>query len=102
MRWLERLQNLRGQLRDHEARTSADAGELHERRAQVEAVLEELRPALRADFGDVELAEIDGGSVVVRLSGACTHCHARDMTIHDALEPRLKSRLSWVTSVRAI
>jgi len=102
MRWLERLRNLRGKSSAPAARTSDDAGELGERRAQVEAVLEELRPALRADFGDVELAEIDGGSVVVRLSGACTHCHARDMTIHDALEPRLKSRLGWVTSVRAI
>jgi Fe-S cluster biogenesis protein NfuA len=39
---------------------------------------------------------------VVRLRGACGHCHARDMTLHGALEPRLRQRLPWITGLRAL
>jgi Fe-S cluster biogenesis protein NfuA len=67
---------------------------------EVEAVLAELRPMFRADAGDIELAAIEGGWVVVRLRGACVSCHASDMTLHAALEPRLKARFPWVTGVR--
>jgi Fe-S cluster biogenesis protein NfuA len=71
-----------------------------ERIREVESVLAELRPMFRADAGDVELAAIEGDWVVVRLRGACESCHASDMTLHAALEPRLKSRLPWVSGVR--
>ena len=102
MSWLERLRNVLRESNGSKARSARDDSEMDERTAQVEAVLEELRPALRADYGDVELVAIEANEVVVRLRGACTHCQARDMTLHDALEPRLKSRLSWVAGVRAI
>jgi Fe-S cluster biogenesis protein NfuA len=69
---------------------------------EVQAILAELRPMFEADAGDVELLSIDEGWVVVRLQGACRSCHASDMTLHAALEPRLKARLSWVAGVRAL
>jgi len=40
-------------------------------RADVETVLEKVRPALQADGGDVELVDVEGGVVKVRLTGAC-------------------------------
>jgi len=38
---------------------------------QIEKALEKIRPALQADGGDVELVEVAGGVVKVRLKGAC-------------------------------
>ena len=40
-------------------------------RAQVESVLDKVRPALQADGGDVELVDIKDGVVSVRLTGHC-------------------------------
>ena len=69
--------------------------------AEVQAVLEELRPAIAADGGRIELTSIAGGWVTVRLRGACSHCAASDTTVHGALEPRLRERHPWVLGVRA-
>ena len=59
-----------------EASTSSDA--LIDARAltldNVERVLDELRPYLMADGGNVEIVEIDGPIVKVRLQGACGSC----------------------------
>src|SRR5512146_481302 len=43
-------------------------------RLEVEKVLDRIRPALQADGGDVELVDVDGGVVKVRLTGACGGC----------------------------
>lgn len=72
-----------------------------ERIAQVQAVLEELRPAIAADGGAIELTSIAGGWVTVRLRGACSHCMVSDTTVHGAIEPRLRERHTWVLGVRA-
>ncbi|NQY06428.1 MAG: NifU family protein [Flavobacteriaceae bacterium] len=46
-----------------------------ELRANVEKALEEIRPFLKSDGGDISLVSIDGdSSVKVRLEGACTPC----------------------------
>ena len=106
MNWFERLAKL-GRRRATPGATSgaADPSAIEgarQRTAEVEAVLSELRPMFRADLGDIDLDSIDGSSVIVRLSGACSRCQARDLTLHGALEPRLKARLAWVSEVRAI
>jgi Fe-S cluster biogenesis protein NfuA len=46
----------------------------------VEQVLDELRPYLMADGGNVELVEIDGPVVKLRLQGACGSCPSSTMT----------------------
>lgn len=68
--------------------------------AEVQEVLDEMRPMFQADAGDVELVSIEDGWIVVRLHGACRGCHASDTTLHGALEPSLRARLNWVVGVR--
>ena len=48
---------------------------------RIETVLESIRPTLQRDRGDVELLDVEGKNVYVRLTGACTGCQAASMTI---------------------
>ena len=48
---------------------------------RIEMVLESLRPQLVADGGDVELVEVDGNTVYVNMTGACSNCQMAAMTI---------------------
>lgn len=48
---------------------------------RIETVLESIRPQLVADGGDVELVEVDGNTVYVNMTGACTNCQMAGMTI---------------------
>jgi Fe-S cluster biogenesis protein NfuA len=68
--------------------------------AEVTGVIDELRGMFQSDGGDVQLVGIDGGVVVLRLQGACAGCPASAVTLHQALEPRLRERCAWVESVR--
>ena len=68
----------------------------------VRMVLEEVRPHLQADGGDVELVEVtDDGVVKVRLTGACAGCPMRQMTLKGGIENYLKKKLPDVKSVEA-
>lgn len=65
--------------------------------------LEELRPHLHADGGDMELVEItDDGIARVRLLGACSDCSMSTMTIKAGLEEALKRVAPEITSVESI
>jgi len=72
--------------------------------SRVQAVLEEVRPTLRADGGDIELVGVDAerGRVEVRLKGACTHCAASIFTMTYAVEARLKQAIPSIQEVVAI
>jgi Fe-S cluster biogenesis protein NfuA len=70
---------------------------------EVEAVLEEIRPAIQMDGGDVELVEVDEkGHVTVRLHGACTGCEMSQLTLKQGIENLLLSRVEGVTAVDAV
>ena len=72
-------------------------------RADVEKVLEEIRPMLQADGGDVELVEIDEDNVVkVRLTGACGGCPMAMITLKQGIERRLKDSIPEVKSVESV
>jgi len=58
----------------------------------IEAAVEELRPYLRQDGGDCELVDVDGNSVMVKLSGACVNCQMASVTIAGVQE-RLVQKL---------
>jgi Fe-S cluster biogenesis protein NfuA len=66
---------------------------------KVEAVLKDIRPMLQQDGGDVELVEIQGGVVKVRLQGACAGCPMSQMTLRNGIERVLKERVPGVTAV---
>ena len=65
----------------------------------VEKVLDELRPFLMADGGNVEIVEIDGPIVKVRLQGACGSCPSSTMTLKMGIERKLKEMIPEVSEV---
>ncbi len=71
-------------------------------RAQVEQVLEKIRPALQADGGDVELVGIVDGVVQLRLQGSCSGCPSSTMTLQMGIERALKSEVPGVVRVEAV
>ena len=71
-------------------------------REKVEKVLEEIRPALIADGGDVELVDVEEGVVKVRLTGACAGCPMSTMTLKNGIEARLKERIPEVVRVDSV
>lgn len=48
---------------------------------RIERVIESIRPQLQADRGDVELVDVDGATVYVNMSGACSGCQMASMTL---------------------
>ena len=70
------------------------------REQAVEDVLAELRPAFRADGGDLTVKQVtaDGG-VILQPHGSCSGCGASFLTLQGAVRPRLMERLDWVTTV---
>jgi Fe-S cluster biogenesis protein NfuA len=66
---------------------------------KVEKVLNEIRPMLMRDGGNVELVSIDGGVVKVRLQGACAGCPMSQMTLRNGIEKVLKEKIPEVTAV---
>ncbi len=64
-------------------------------REEVQSALEEIRPALQADGGDVELIDVeDDGTVLVRLQGACQGCPMSQLTLSNGVERVLRDRVS--------
>ena len=65
----------------------------------VERVLDELRPYLMADGGNVEVVELDGPVVKVRLQGACGSCPSSTMTLKMGIERKLREAIPEVSEV---
>ena len=67
---------------------------------QVKSALENVRPSLQADGGDVELVSVaDDGTVSVKLTGACGHCPMSQMTLKMGIEKYLQKEVPQVTAV---
>jgi Fe-S cluster biogenesis protein NfuA len=71
-------------------------------KAEVQKVLESIRPALQADGGDVELVDVEGGVVKVRLTGACGCCPMATMTLKGGIEATLKREIPAVERVEQV
>lgn len=68
----------------------------------VEKILEEVRPGLMADGGNVVLHEIDGLVVVLKLQGACGSCPSSTMTLKMGIETRLRDKIPEIMAVEQI
>lgn len=68
----------------------------------VESVLDEIRPYLIADGGNVALQEIDGNVVKLKLQGACGSCPSSVVTMKMGIERRLMEKIPEVVAVEAI
>jgi Fe-S cluster biogenesis protein NfuA len=69
---------------------------------EVSAALQEVRPALQMDGGDVELVGVEDGVVQVRLLGACGGCPMATMTLVGFVEERLKQRVPAIQRVVSV
>ena len=69
---------------------------------KVQAVLDKIRPALQADGGDVELVDVEGGIVKVRLTGACGGCPMSQLTLKSGIEENLKAVIPEVQEVVSV
>ncbi|MCK4235608.1 MAG: NifU family protein [Candidatus Krumholzibacteria bacterium] len=69
---------------------------------KVKEVLDQIRPSLQADGGDVELVEVKDGVVKVRLKGACAGCPMSQMTLAFGIEKVLKESIPEVKKVESV
>ncbi|XVE94142.1 hypothetical protein REPUB_Repub01dG0255700 [Reevesia pubescens] len=68
----------------------------------VESVLDEVRPYLIAEGGNVALHEIDGNVVRLKLQGACGSCPSSVMTMKMGIEKRLMEKIPEIVAVEPI
>lgn len=67
---------------------------------KVEDALDEIRPFLQSDGGDISLLGIDGGtSVRVQLEGACVGCSVNQMTLKSGVEMTIKKHAPQIEEV---
>ena len=71
-------------------------------RDKVEAVLDKIRPQLMMDGGNVELVEVNEGTIKVRLTGACGGCPMASMTLKMGIEKILKQEIPEIKEVIAV
>ena len=70
---------------------------------EVKAVLDEVRPYLKADGGDAELVDITDGNIVrIRLTGAGGHCPMSTMTLRMGIEKKLREKIPEIKEVVAV
>lgn len=64
---------------------------------KIETILNEIRPSLQADGGDVEFVEFDNNLLKVRLTGACKGCPMSQMTLKQGIEKYIQKKFPDVT-----
>ena len=69
---------------------------------QIEKALEEIRPMLARHLGNIELVNVENGTVYLRLLGTCQGCHLSQLTLKAGVEDLLRQRVPGVTSVDAV
>lgn len=81
---------------------SEQFGEENKMKESVQAVIDQIRPMLQRDGGDVELVGVEGGVVKVRLRGACKGCPMSQMTLKNGIEKFLKQQVPEVDRVESV
>lgn len=69
---------------------------------EIQKVLDEVRPHLQMDGGDVELVDVKDGIVKVKLKGHCAGCPMSQMTIKWGVESYLKKKIPSVKAVESV
>ena len=82
--------------------SSSSSGPLELTMENVDMVLDEMRPYLMADGGNVAIREIDGGVVRLELQGACGTCPSSMMTMKMGLEKGLREKIPEIIAVEQV
>ncbi len=70
---------------------------------KVKNAIQDIRPSLQADGGDIELVTVaEDGKVEVRLTGACNGCPMAQITLKQGVERYLKETIPEVDSVESV
>lgn len=69
---------------------------------KIEEVLENLRPSIQMDGGDIKFVRFEDGIVYVRMLGACVGCPVSSHTLKLGIEDALKDQISEVREVVAV
>lgn len=85
--------------KNEQAGAALTDSELYEK---VNPIIEQLRPYLQADGGDVELIKVEDGVGYVRLVGACCGCPGATMTLKMGIEARVKEVVPEIKSFEMI
>lgn len=75
---------------------------MNETEKKVKAALDEIRPRIQADGGNIELVAIEKDTVKVRLQGACAGCPMAALTLKQGVERHIKNRVPEIRSVEAV
>jgi Fe-S cluster biogenesis protein NfuA len=69
---------------------------------RVQKALDEIRPNIQADGGDMELVAVERGVVKVRLQGHCVGCPMSALTLKQGVEAHLKKRVPEIVKVESV
>ena len=69
---------------------------------RIEQALEEIRPFLASDGGDISLVSIEGNVVNVQLHGACVGCSVNQMTLKSGVEMTIKKYVPHIEKVVSV
>jgi Fe-S cluster biogenesis protein NfuA len=65
-------------------------------------IIEEIRPFIQSDGGDIELLKVEDQIVYVRLTGACIGCPSSMITLKHGVEARIREEIPEVESVEMV
>ncbi len=70
-----------------------------ETKLNVEKALDEIRPFLQSDGGDISLISIEDSTVTVKLEGTCVDCSVNQMTLKSGVEMTIKKYVPHINNV---
>ena len=71
--------------------------------SKIENALEQVRPFLKADGGDISLVEVTDDNIVkVKLHGACQGCSISNITMKAGVEEAIKNAVPEIKTVEAV
>lgn len=65
----------------------------------IKEIIEDIRPYLNSDGGDIEFIKYEDNYVFVKLYGACSHCGYQDFTLNDNILEIIKEKIPEVIAV---
>jgi NifU-like protein len=89
---------------EHKAKPTKPAKLTNIRKIQLiqETINEQIRPALQADGGDIDLLDVEGNKVLVAFRGMCAQCKMAEYTMRDVVQARLREFVSDELTVEEV
>ena len=66
---------------------------------RINEIIDQLRPFLNNDGGNIEFIKYEDNIVYVKMTGACSNCHMLDITLKDGIEATLKEEVPEIKEV---